>query len=241
MTRTRRPAAELMDAPDVDPAELDRALGDLRLVNRVFGGGHAAVAAAMAALGDTTRTQGIVTVLDLCTGSADIPLALLRRARRSGIDLRIVATDLHPGAVSAARTRTADEPAIRVEAADALDLSYPPRAFDLVMCHTALHHFDDDEAGRLLAGMGRVAARSVVVTDLARGRLALAAVRLLAGTLWRGHPVTRHDSVVSVRAAFTPEEALTLARAAGLVRPRLRRHPLFRFSLVAGAATGAAP
>lgn len=235
MTRDRRPAAELMDEPDVDPRELERALRDLRVVNRWFGGGGAAVEAGMEALKGFAREGVAITVLDLCTGSADIPVALLGRARRSGLDLRIVATDLHPGAVRAARSRTAAEPDIRVESADALDLPYPTGAFDLVMCHTALHHFDEAAAVRLLAGMRRVAARAVVVTDLRRGRLALASVALLAATLWRGHPVTRHDSVVSVRAAFTPQEALDLAHAAGLVRPRVRRHPFFRFSLVADA------
>ena len=73
----------------------------------------------------------------------------------------------------------------------------------------------------------------VVVTDLVRGRLPLATVGLLARSLWRDHPITRHDSVVSIRAAFTASEAAGLARDAGLHEVRIQRHPFFRFSLVA--------
>lgn len=231
MRTTRVPGSELMDRLDVPPGELAEGLSDLRRVNRWFGGRRAALRAVM----PTIREVGAPTVrvLDVATGSADIPLALVRRARAEGLCLHVVASDLHPETLSFAREVVADVPQIEVARADALDLPFANDEFHVAMCHTALHHFEDAEAQRLLSELGRVASHAVVVTDLARSFVAGVVVRLLAATLWRSHPVTRHDSVVSIQAAYTAEEAAALARAAGLEQIRLRGHLFFRFSLVA--------
>lgn len=227
----RVPGAELMDRPDVAREALQEGLADLRRVNRWLGGLQVAMAAVLPIVREVKDTE--VRVLDVGTGSGDIPLALARRARQAGLAVRVLATDVHPETVAAAMRVTARDRNVEVYRADGLALPFQREEFHVAMCHTALHHFEPDEATRLLAEMGRVASHAVIVTDLARSRAAVAGVRGLSATLWRRHPVTRHDSVVSIRAAYTPEEAAELARAAGLLDPRTRRHPFFRFSLVA--------
>jgi ubiquinone/menaquinone biosynthesis C-methylase UbiE len=226
----RRRAAELMDHPEVDPAQLEHGLADLRWVNRWLGGTRS-VLRELAPLLRAGRGEE-VRVLDVATGSADIPLALVRWARAAGVPVRVAATDFHPRTVAAARERAAAYPEVQVEQADALRLPYPDGAFDVSMCNTALHHFDDREAVAVLRELRRVARRGVVVTDLRRSRPALLGARLLASTLWRAHPVTRHDGPHSVRAAFTPAELTRLARQAGLEHARVRTRPLFRLALV---------
>ena len=228
----RRRSAELMDGAGVDGAELARSLADLRGVNRWLGGTRVV----LESLGPLLRrAAGRETrVLDVATGAADIPLALVRWAREEKVALRVVATDGHPLTVAIARGHAAGEPAVTVEVADALALPYPDGAFDFAMCHTALHHFDPPDAVRLLAELRRVATRGVVVTDLLRSWTGLAAVRLLAATVWRGHPVTRHDGPASIRGAYTLAELRDLARRAGLGEPRVRSWFFFnRAALVA--------
>ena len=229
----RRREPELMDQPDADPQELERSLDDLRGVNRWLGGTRVALRSLRPLL-PRQRRGDTVRVLDVASGSADIPVEVARWARRKGRPLEVVATDLHPGTLEIARRRAADEPAVRVERADALALPYADREFDVAMCHLALHHFDPPQAVQLLHELWRVARRGIAVTDLVRGRLGLVGVGLLAHTVWRDHPITRHDGRVSIRAAYTPPELATLAHAAGLERVRIRTHPLAnRMSLVA--------
>lgn len=227
----RVPGEELMDQPQVDLVALEEGLGDLRRVNRWLGGSRAALQSVLPALREVDAAE--VRVLDVGTGSADIPVALARRARGEGLRLRILATDVQGATVAAAARNAAGESAVEVSRADALALPFDPGAFHVAMCHTALHHFTEEEARRVLAELGRVATDRVVITDLVRGRLAEAGVAVLAATIWRRHPVTRHDGLVSIRAAFTPEEARQLAAAAGLQEARTRRFPFFRFSLAA--------
>jgi SAM-dependent methyltransferase len=219
-----------MDAPGVDVAELEHGLADLRGVNRWLGGASTALGAILPLV---RRLKGReVRVLDVATGSGDLPLALSRRAQEAGARVRIVATDLHEGTLAAARAHTAADPDVEVRSANALALPFADDEFDLAMCHTALHHFEEPDAVRVLRELNRVARCGVVVTDLYRSRPALLGARLLAATVWRRHPVTRHDGPHSVAAAFIPRELEELAAAAGMEGARVHTHPVFRAALV---------
>lgn len=228
LRRTRAP--ELMDRPDADARELARSLADLRVANRAFGGTRTMIGLLAPLIG--TIEGGPVRVLDVATGSADIPMEMAKWGERRGREMKVVASDNHLQTLRVARARTATRPEVSIVGADALRLPFPDRAFHLVTCATALHHFEEDDAVRALREMARVASVAVVVLDLRRSHAALASVGLLAATAWRRHPITRHDGPVSVRASFTPDELRDLAARAGMEGARVGSHAWFRQSLV---------
>ncbi len=230
MTFARAREHELMDRPDIDPGELARGLADLRAVNRWLGGRRTATRLVLEVAGRVPGSH--VRVLDVGTGSGDLPIALAAAARRRKVPLRIVGLDRHARTVEAAKKSTHGDPDIEIVEGDALDLPFGNRTFDIAMCHTALHHFERGDAARVISEMDRVARWGVVVTDLSRSRPALLGARLLAATLWRSHPVTRHDGPASVRAAFTPGEVAALMADAVGEPVRARREPIFRLSAV---------
>lgn len=230
----RAAGAEMMDEPDQDPEELAVSLRDLRGVNRWLGGTRL-IRRLLAPM--IRRVAGPVRVLDVGSGSGDVPLALASWGRGRGTRLEVLATDFHPRTVELAGLHTASDPDVRVEAADARSLPYPDGSFSFALCATALHHFEADEAVRALAELGRVASAGVVVTDLRRSLPGLLGAELLARTVWRGNPVTRHDGPLSVRRAFTGRELAALAERAGLRDARVRTHPL-RVSLVVDRTRG---
>jgi ubiquinone/menaquinone biosynthesis C-methylase UbiE len=223
--------SELMDELAQDPGELERSLRDLREVNRWLGGTRVVLHHLAGLVRRHPRAE--YRILDIATGSGDIPLHVARWARAEDVQVAIVATDNHPTTLELARTHTAAEPAIRVEVADALKLPYPDESFDVVLFSTALHHFDDErDCIRVLREMHRVCRIGFIVNDLARSRPALLGARLLAITFWRTHPVTRHDGPLSVRRAFTPAELRSLAARAGFANGRVEAHFPFRLALV---------
>ncbi|HEX8696285.1 MAG TPA: methyltransferase domain-containing protein [Longimicrobium sp.] len=226
----RAEGAERMDEPGQDRAELARSLADLRAVNRWLGGTRVLLHH-LAGLADRHPRERY-RILDVGTGSGDIPLAVAEWARRRGTGVEIVATDNHPTTLELARAHTAAEPAVAVEYADALRLPYPDASFDFALCSTALHHFGEGDDLRVLRELARVARIGVIVNDLARSRAALLGARLLAATVWRRHPVTRHDGPLSVRRSFTPNELSALAARAGLASARVHAHFPFRLALV---------
>ena len=92
----RRILPELLDLPpeSYTPDELDGALADLALVNKYLGNGRA-VLKYLAAMTAATAEDGF-TLLDVATGSADIPTTIAKWARQVGVRVSITAVDHNP-------------------------------------------------------------------------------------------------------------------------------------------------
>ena len=233
----RSDALELMDQPDrVTRAELVGSLVGLRRVNRVLRGRALALRATMPLIREAYRRgSNPVRLCDIGTGAADIPIALVRRARRERIPLRIVAVEMTPWLADAARRRAARYPEISVLTADAREilraagspgaplpdtanaefLPAPAGAFDVVTANLFLHHFPPAEVAAWLSLMHRASRVGLVVNDLERHPLAYWGIRLFGWVLSRNR-VFLHDAPLSVLRAYTPVEWKSAARQAGL-------------------------
>ena len=220
--------AERMEQPDLDPEELNRALRALARVNRCFGGTRV-VLHHLARLWDGLPAP--VHVLDVGTGYADIPRALVRWARRGGRPIRITALDRHRRTLALADRACADYPEICLREGDALALPFPPDGFDVVLASQILHHMEGAEPVRLLRELARVARRGILVHDLRRGAWPRAATWAALRIASRS-PVIRHDGPLSIRRGYVATELYALAKEAGWTAPRIVRHAFFRLALV---------
>ncbi len=223
-----------MDAPDPDPALLRKALDGLHRIHRLTGG----VALAARPLGRAAAGRpGPLRLLDVGSGGGRLARDVARRLGGAAA-VRPVLADVSRPTLAAARELTAgdggSDDGPRLVQLTAGALPFAADAFDLALCATTLHHLERDEARACLRELDRVSGGRWVVTDLRRGRLALAAVRLLAATLWRRNPFPRHDGPVSVRRAFTPEELRSLLAEAGLDGARVDRSGPVRLRAVGG-------
>lgn len=221
MPLARTQQAELLDrlGDRAKAEDLNGNLRDIRRANRWFGGTRAVVSQLAPLLRAWDATVPL-SILDVATGSADVPLALSAWAEREGIEARIVATDVHPAVLAVARA--AERPGrIVVEQADALCLPYPDDAFDVVTLSLALHHFEPEDALQVLREMRRVGRLELIVSDLDRSRLGYLGAWLF-GHLLTTNRMTRNDAPLSVRRAYSRPEALALAHAAGWHAARVR-------------------
>lgn len=206
--RARDRIPELMDDPGLDPAEHRRALAGLARLNR-FSGSAGVLWPAIAKL--AARLQRTVKVLDVATGSGDVPRGLLARAKAAAVSLDVAGCDVSPTAVEEAARVSGG---VRFFAHDALRDPLPP-GFDVVTCSLFLHHLSEDEAVALFANMERAAGSLILVNDLVRSRFNYFAVWCACRALTRSR-VVWFDGPASVRSAFTPAEARALAERAGL-------------------------
>jgi SAM-dependent methyltransferase len=220
LTPSRRRGHEILDEPGVDPSVIRRSLDDVALANRLFGGARAVLSELDPLLARLPRET---TLLDVGTGSGDIPALASARARGRGIVLRTIGLDAAEELAVKSRARTTAS-----VCADALQLPFADRSVDVVICSQVLHHFVDDEAARqLLREMDRVARVRVIVSDIRRSWAAAAGIWLASYPL-RFHAVSRHDGVVSVLRGFTSDELRdTIVRAIGHA-PDVRRRIGFR-------------
>lgn len=222
-----------MDEPGADPAELRRSLKFIRRINALLGYTRATLAH-LKRFSRTWQPGQRINIIDLATGSADIPRAILRWADRRGFDVRIVAVDRHPETARAAGEAGPAEPRLTIVQADVFDLPFADGSFDYALTAMFLHHLDDAQVVEVLKTMARLAGRGVIVADLLRHYRAYGWISLF--TAFAG-PMVRHDARVSVAQAFTKKEILALRDAGGLFFARYYRHFGHRFVL-AGERTG---
>jgi SAM-dependent methyltransferase len=226
----RRELVELLDLPGNDPQSLHQNLAHLRLLNRWMGW-SAAVDRDLVWL---MRRHGLrsATVLDIATGSADIPRELARRAARRRQRLAIIATDVSKQVLVCGRGA-----GLELVQHDGTSLPFRDASADYVLCNLAAHHFPPHALRDALAEMWRVARHAVLVSDLTRGRFNYVLARLMALVL--RNPLTSHDGPVSVLRAYTPQELRTLGCEAGLRQMRVRTFFPARMGLIAEKGQGA--
>lgn len=206
---------ELLDGPLDDPAALRGNLRDLAWINRRLGGTRASRRAIDGLL---ERRSGPHTVLDVGTGAADIPMALIEATAATGRPLRVTAIDSRVEVLDAARdvdARLAGAAGLDLVVGDGRSLPWPDRAFDVVHASLVLHHLEPADAIAFLVEAARVARHGVVVNDLVRARHHWLGARALLAATTRNR-YTRHDGPLSVRRAYTRVELRALLAAGGL-------------------------
>ena len=226
---------ELMDDPALDERMHRAALRGLARLNRLSG----AAGILWAPLRELTAAPGHppLRVLDIATGSGDVPAALERRARAAGITLTVDGCDISETALAIARGRFRAGGVGRAGAFFRLDALRQelPADYDVVMCSLFMHHLPHDSVVELLYKMRCAARRMVLVSDLRRGRggylVAAAASRLVTRS-----GIVHADAVRSVRAAFSIDEFARAATRAGLDGARIEPVWPCRFRLVWGRA-----
>lgn len=225
----RRPSRELLDDPRLPYDEMRRNLRDLSLVNAHWGGSRALERHLDARI--RASGGGPVRILDVGAGSGDVAARLGRGLRRRGHRATVIALDLQWRHLLAGRA-IANPPPPAV-AGDAFRVPCVDGAFDFAVSTLFFHHFSPEENRELLREMARVARHGFALLDLRRHRAAALFVSL-AGRLLFHSRVSVQDGLASVRQAYTPEEALRIARAA-FPRAQARRIFPFRWLLTAPA------
>ena len=222
----RRLQNEWMDADGVDPRQLNISLRFIRRINSVLGYTRATLGH-LERFSKTWERGKTIRLIDLATGSADVPRAILRWADRRGWDVRIVGVDRHAVTVRAAADGPEDH-RLSIIQADVFDLPFEPGSFDYALTSMFLHHLDNDGVVRVMATLGRLARRGVIVADLLRNRRAYAWACFFT---FAANPMVRHDARASVAQSFTQGEIIGLRDRANISFAEYSRHFGHRFIL----------
>jgi ubiquinone/menaquinone biosynthesis C-methylase UbiE len=171
--------------------------------------------------------DGGIPLLDVGTGTAQIPIELCRQAPTA----RVVAVDLAEEMLSVGRenVRSAGlEERLRLQCCDAKHLPFDDGAFAAVMSNSIIHHIP--EPGFVVAEMVRVTRRggTLFVRDLLRPTDQATLDRLVDLYAGDANDHQRKMFADSLRAALTLEEIRALVASAGFdpetVRQATDRH-----------------
>ena len=210
-----------MDRPQPVSSELEKDLRNIRQLNRFFGS-HRLV---LHFLRRWIKPGDHVRIVDLATGSGDIPRLIVDYAQKIGAKVEVDALDRQSATLEIARKLSGNYPEISYIDANILEWQ-PANPYDIVLCSLALHHFSDEDAVRLLRRCRELSQKFVLVSDLRRGLLATIGVYLLTALIFR-EPMTRYDGRVSAARAFSFAELDDLAGRAGW---RNFQHKKFHFA-----------
>jgi SAM-dependent methyltransferase len=227
----RRPSPERLDDPSTPHDEMRRSLADIRLVNRRWGGSRALAGCLLLRLDGNCRSR--VRILDVGAGSGDVAQRLERDLRLAGCDARVVALDVQWRHLAAGRTMTDGLPPASV-AADAFHLPFSDGSFELAVSTLFFHHFSPEENASILRELSRVARLGFAVLDLRRAWVPMGFVALAGRAVFQAR-ISVEDGVASVRQAYTPDEAESIARRVSRDAAARRVFP-YRFLLEGGRA-----
>jgi ubiquinone/menaquinone biosynthesis C-methylase UbiE len=204
---------ELLDANLGTSEEINASLRDLERINRWFGGVHTTARLLREVVRRTHKN--VLSLLDIAGAQSQV-VALA--AKSAGVRVKVTVLDRAPSHLPARRGITAD----------ALALPFSDSSFDVAHCCLFLHHLTENEAQQFLQEALRVSRRAVLVNDLRRSPVHLAAVRFSAPLLFSR--ITQNDSVASVMRAFQVNELRTLFEKTGASSFDIERSFFFRMA-----------
>ncbi len=204
---------EMMDLPGIPAPLLEEDLKNLRTINFCLRASRGLLWCLERLL--STPGSDPFSILDVGTGSGDLPMAIVRWAKRRGLSAGVVGLEPHPVTATIARRQTQCSPEITIVRGDGFNPPFSSRSFDFVFASQLLHHFSESEIVTLLKIWSRLARRAVLVGDLIRHPLAYQGIRLLTRFFTRNE-MTRTDAPLSVQRSFTLQEWKELFNHTGI-------------------------
>jgi SAM-dependent methyltransferase len=217
--RTRVDVPELLDDDLGTKAEIESSLADLRRINRWFGGISTSQHLLSRIFAKTQKNK--LSVLEVGGAFGETPAELVRRFHALGKTLDYTIVDRSPAHLNGH---------FRSVAGDAVALPFRDASFDVVSSALLVHHFAPEEVVQFVQDALRVARHAVVINDLRRSSIHLALI--YAGMPLYRSRLTRHDTVASVRRAYTPAELQQLLSAHFTNSVEFSTHYLYRMGVI---------
>lgn len=199
MFEARATATEFLDRSDCDPELAAASYRFMETINCYFGGVRTVLRFLSAEMAGR-KAGAPLRLLDIGSGSCDIPLALSRWARAHDIPLHITCLEVSDHAVDMALMQLGQggDRSVRLIQEDAFT-HQPAEPYDCAVSSMCFHHFSNAQILALLQRLRGFVHNSVLINDLRRSPLAsLAAQLLLTGK----PPEVRHDALLSIRRGF---------------------------------------
>lgn len=218
---------ELMDNPNLDAELHAEALRGLERLNVLSSSANLL----WKELKNLAQNKTTIRVLDIATGSGDIPINLAQRARNADLRFEFVGADISKTAIDLAQKK-AHAKNVAVDFIQ-LDVSTEeiPSGFDVIMTSLFTHHLDPPQVIDLFSKMHKATKQLLLVNDLVRSPLSFAIVWLATRLVTRS-PIVQYDGPVSVKASYTMKEMKQLAQKAGLNNCSIKYYPPCRQLLV---------
>lgn len=228
--RRRSSQLEHLDKGDYTAEEYEGCIVELQRVNRWLGDARALKTTLLA---DIVRAQlNRFSVLDVGAGSGELLRVIGEWAANNHYDAHLTGVELNARSATAIAEQSAS---IKINSvrADAFTLPFADNQFDYAICSLFLHHFESEQAVKILQELNRVAQREVLVIDLHRHPIAYYFYTTIGRLLFHNRLI-KEDGALSILRGFKPAELKSIALQAGLGNVKVARRFPYRLVLSAG-------
>jgi collagenase-like PrtC family protease len=227
----RSTTKEFLDQPDCDPSLIAESHRFMEKVNGCFGGTRIV----RRFLSAETRCRDIkfpLRILDIGSGSCDIPLEISRWARASAIPIEITCIEVSDQAIAIARRKLAlaNDPAVHLLQEDVFT-HQPAEPYDCAVASMCFHHFDNEQILTLLQRLRSFVTHRVLINDLHRTPLASFGAGLLLDCSG-ARPGVRHDALLSIERGFKIRELESVLKRLDNITFSVKTAPWFRIAAV---------
>lgn len=228
-TRYRSKETEIMDDFSLQGDMLRQTLDQIARINKRLGGNKATLGGLDTIL-QTIPTSNVIRIADLGCGSGDMLRAIADYGRKNKYRLALTGIDNNDFTVNYARKCSAGYPEIRYVKMDVLSEAFREQEFDITVATLFLHHFDDEQIGRLLNDLVTRNRIGLVINDLHRSNMAYYLFRFIS--LFIRNPMVRNDGAISVLRGFKKKELEAFHNALTNTTSTIRWKWVFRYQWI---------
>ncbi len=212
---------ELMDDLSVSDGDLVEALRELRMINKFLGG----ISVTREGINTFVNNQESgLTILDVGGGSSDI----LHSLKKKNINAEVCSVDLNRYACHYQKKSTGND---KIICADAFNLPFKNKSFDLIHASLFIHHFKETEIVKIIRQLLLISEKGIIINDLRRNILAYLGIRILT-MFFSQSRLVKNDGPLSVRRSFVKKDLTNILRECGVNHYKIKRKWAFRFLLI---------
>ena len=212
---------EIMDDFSIMDSQIDSALNELKLVNRLLGGVSTSKTG-FEILFNSSNYESI-KVLDIGSGSSDIFESLINKFPK----LKIFSIDRNKRVCEVVKNENTAYPIF----GDAIALPVKEESISVVHASLFLHHFKKDDIIKIIKSSLAIAEKGMIINDLRRSVWALIGIKILI-YLFSKSTMVKNDAPLSVKRGFIKSELINLLEELKITNYKIKRKWAFRWLIV---------
>jgi hypothetical protein len=196
----RADAMEFLDSADIDETLALQSYRFMAVVNKYFGG--TAVMRDFILDEASRKKSAPLKILDIGSGSCDIPAAVCKWAKAKGFDIEFTCVEPSGYAAKAAKQNIMQYQNIKLVREDIFSYQ-PTEEYDCATGSLFFHHLTDEQITELIERLRTFGCRSILINDLHRSLSCYIGCLLASMFVPAG---VRHDALLSIRKGFKTVE-----------------------------------
>lgn len=198
---------EFLDAVDCDPQLASHSYSFMRLVNRFAGGTRVVKDFLAREISSNDQTRPI-RILDIGSGTCDIPLAITKWALRKSLKIEFTCIETNKTALKIAseNIKKSDFNSIELKHESIFEFNCRQH-FDYAIGSLFFHHFQDEQILTIINMLRSNVLKGILINDLRRNLFNFAGCSIMFCLLSKD---LKHDALLSIRKGFKSDELYQL-------------------------------